>query len=222
MNIFTDEKIAQEYDAYYTSDQGKVIDDLEKQAIIELMKPINPGKMLEIGCGTGHWTELFSEMGFQITATDVSPAMMSQAKKKLIPNVIFLEADVCQLPFQDNYFDQVATITALEFCGNIQQAFSEIKRVLKPDGWLIIGSLNADSILGKTKDSDSVFKHAELMTKPEFERHLQTIGKPTIIESVFLSPEFEILDHSDKKHTAAGAFIAAAVQKTNVCTSPSK
>lgn len=214
MNIFTDEKIAQEYDAYYTSDQGKIIDDLEKQAIIELMKPINPGKMLEVGCGTGHWTELFSEKGFQITATDVSQAMMSQAKKKSIPNVIFLEADVCQLPFQDNYFDQVATITALEFCGNIQQAFSEIKRVLKPGGWLIIGSLNADSMLGKTKDSDPVFKHADLMTKERLEQHLQTVGKPVVTESVFLSSEFEILDYSDKKYTVAGAFLAASVQKT--------
>lgn len=222
MNIFTDEKIAQEYDAYYTSDQGKAIDDLEKQAIIELLQPLIPGNMLEVGCGTGHWTELFSEMGFQITATDVSTAMMAQAKNKLLQNVKIMEADVCQLPFPDNHFDQVTTVTALEFCGDIPLAFSEIKRVLKPSGWLIIGSLNADSMLGKTKDSDPVFMHAELMNKTEFEHHLQTIGKSVITESIFLSSEFEILDYSDKKYTVAGAFMAAAVQKTNVCTSPSK
>ena len=56
MNIFTDEKVAKEYDAYYSSALGEQIDRLERQAIQELLKSIKPGKMLEIGCGTGHWT----------------------------------------------------------------------------------------------------------------------------------------------------------------------
>jgi len=213
MNIFTDKNVARDYDAYYTSEQGKTVDDIEKQAIIEFMKPVMPGRMLEVGCGTGHWTELFSRMGFRVTATDVSQAMMAYTKNKSLPGVTFSEADVLNLPFPDNHFDQVATVTALEFCGDIQQAFSEMRRVLKSGGWLIAGCLNADSMLGKTKNSDPVFRHAKMMTRSELKNHLETIGIPVIHECVFFSPEFELLDHTGRENTVAGAFMAAAVQK---------
>lgn len=213
MNIFVDEKIAQDYDIYYGTEQGKQIDKLEKQAILELLKPIEPGKMLEIGCGTGHWTSLFSESGFEITATDVSAPMMLQAKQKGISNVIFEEADVCQLPFPDNHFDQVAAITSLEFCGNIEKAFAEIKRVLKPGGWMIAGCLNANSTLGKIKDNDPVLKHGYFMNKQELANHLSTIGNPKIIECAHLAADFSILDDSEERNIVNGIFMAASAQK---------
>lgn len=213
MNIFTEKEIAREYDVYYSSEQGKEIDQLEKHEIRQLIKPITPGNMLEIGCGTGHWTAFFSEMGFQVTATDVSQEMLSIAKGKPISNAEFLEADVLQLPFPDHHFDQVAVITALEFCGNIEQAFSEIKRVLKPNGWLIAGCLNANSILGKTKDQDPVFSHGQFMTKTELYNHLSAIGEPTINECVHLSESFKLLGPTDQTQTVDGVFMAASVQK---------
>lgn len=214
MNIFTEKEIAREYDVYYSSEQGKEIDQIEKQAIRQLMEPLKPGNMLEIGCGTGHWTTFFSEMGFQVTATDVSEAMLSIAQTKPIEYVEFLKADVLQLPFPDHHFDLVAVITALEFCGNIEQAFSEIKRVLKPNGWLIAGCLNANSILGKTKDQDPVFSHGQFMTKQELQNHLTNIGEPIISECVYLSEDFKLLDQTDQKQTVDGVFMAASVQKT--------
>ena len=215
MNIFAKEKVAREYDAYYVSEQGKQIDELEKQTICQLLKPVKPGHLLEIGCGTGHWTDFFSEMGFQITATDVSDAMMSLAKEKQLSNVTFMEADIRQLPFPDHHLEQIAVVTALEFCGNIKQAFAEMKRILKPGGWLIAGCLNADSTLGKIKDGDPVFKHGEFMTNAELKNHLLTIGEPNILECVHLSPDFKILDKTEQQHTVAGVFMAAAVQKIN-------
>ena len=213
MNIFTKKEVAQEYDAYYSSKQGKEIDQIEKQAIRQLLKPVKPGEMLEIGCGTGHWTAFFSEMGFQLTATDVSDVMLSIAKVKSIPNVTFSKADVLQLPFPNSHFDQIAVVTALEFCGDIDQAFSEIKRVLKPNGWLVAGCLNANSILGKTKDQDPVFRHGHFMSKFELQNHLSEFGSPKIIESVYLSEKFELLDHTDQQHTTEGVFMAASVKK---------
>jgi ubiquinone/menaquinone biosynthesis C-methylase UbiE len=194
MNIFENEAIAQQYDAYYTTEQGKRVDELEKQAIGQLLALIKPGHLLEIGCGTGHWTAFFSGLGFQITATDVSEAMLALARGKQISNTTFMEADVLELPFPDNHFDQVAAITSLEFCGNIKQAFAEMKRVLKPDGWLVAGCLNADSALGKIKDQDPVFQHGHFMSKEELEKHLLTIGKPELLECARLSTGFQLLD----------------------------
>jgi len=215
MNIFSERKIAQEYDAYYKTEQGKLVDELEKQAIGQLLAPVKAGRLLEIGCGTGHWTAFFSGRDFQITAIDVSDAMLNLARQKQISNVSFMEADVLQLPFPDRCFDQVAAITALEFCGNIKQAFAEMKRVLKPGGWLVAGCLNADSTLGKIKGQDPVFQHGHFMSKVELEKHLSTIGKPEILECVRLSPTFGLLDGTKNQHAVAGVFMAAAVQKIN-------
>jgi ubiquinone/menaquinone biosynthesis C-methylase UbiE len=215
MNIFENEVIAQEYDAYYKTEQGKLVDELEKKAIRQLLAPVKPGCLLEIGCGTGHWTAFFSEQGFRITATDVSEAMLDLARKKQISNTTFMEADVLQLPFPDNHLDQVAAITALEFCGNIKQAFTEMKRVLKPGGWLVVGCLNSDSTLGKVKNQDPVFQHGHFMSKEELENHLLTIGKPELLECVRLSTGFQLLDGTKEEHSVAGVFMAAAVQKIN-------
>jgi ubiquinone/menaquinone biosynthesis C-methylase UbiE len=222
MNIFQKKKVAHEYDSYYTTEQGKEIDALEKQAIQDLINPIIPGKLLEIGCGTGHWTSFFSQQGFQVTATDISEAMLQQIRAKSLPNVKLFNADVLQLPFPDDHFDQVAVITALEFCGNIPQAMSEIKRVLKPDGWLIAGCLNADSTLGKIKNQDPVYKHGDFMTQSILKKQLSSIGKPTITESVFLSSDLKLLDQQSSQPTIAGVFMAAVVQKQKQCTSQSK
>ncbi|WP_423130570.1 class I SAM-dependent methyltransferase [Gaoshiqia sp. Z1-71] len=214
MNIFAQTEIAREYDTYYQSEQGRLVDELEKQAILNLLKPVSPGKMLEIGCGTGHWTEFFSERGFHITATDVAESMLTFARKKAISQVQWMTADVRQLPFADHTFDQVAVITALEFCGDINHAFAEMKRVLKPGGWLIAGCLNSDSTLGKIKEQDPVFRHGDFMSREQLRSHLLKIGHPEITECVHLSADFQILDQTEEKQTAPGVFMAAVVKKT--------
>ncbi len=219
MNIFEKKEVAQEYDSYYTTEQGEEIDALEKQAIQDLINPIIPGKLLEIGCGTGHWTAFFSQQGFQVTAADISGAMLQQIRAKSLPNVKLLNADVLQLPFPDDHFDQVAVITALEFCGDIPQAISEIKRVLKSEGWLIAGCLNADSSLGKIKNHDPVYKHGDFMSQTILKKQLSKIGYPTITESVYLSSDLKLLDQRSSQTKVAGVFLAAVVQKQKQCTS---
>jgi ubiquinone/menaquinone biosynthesis C-methylase UbiE len=213
MNIFQQEAVALEYDRYYTTDWGKQVDRLEKAAIRELIKDITPGKMLEIGCGTGHWTAFFSGKGFQITAIDISPAMLAVARRKHLANVTFMEADAMQLPFADEAFDQVAAITTLEFCSDRDRVLSEMARILKHGGLLLAGCLNARSALGESKHQDPVLKHAQFMTREELVVHLSSLGDPRVLECVYLSREFEILDNTEKQDTVAGAFIAAAVEK---------
>ena len=214
MNIFADKEVASRYDAYYSEEQGAAIDRIEKEAISGLLSSMEPGRMLEIGCGTGHWTEFFVKSGFSVLATDVSEPMMQLAIEKNISGAEFMMASVLQLPFADASFDQVAVITALEFCGDMDRAFSEICRVLKPGGWLVAGCLNADSVVGKNKNLDPVFKHGYFMTRDELEQRLKTIGDtPEIKECVFFSPDFEMIDEQAGEQTTSGVFMAAFVQK---------
>lgn len=209
MNIFVNWNIAHTYDNYYDTPVGKAIDELEKIAIASYLKKINSKELLELGCGTGHWTSFFSTLNFRVTAIDISDAMLKLAYKKNIPRCTIQKADVNHLPFKDENFTLAASITMLEFVDDIDDALKEIFRVIKPKGYLILGSLNMDSVIGKTKDFDSTFKHAHFLSKEEWYKKLSLYGKTEIIETVFLDKNFKITS----ENKVNGAFLAIKVQK---------
>lgn len=82
--------IADSYDSWYAGRRGAMYDRLEKKAIIRYLPPHAKGeKLLEVGCGTGHWSQFFSEYGFEVIGVDVSERMIETAKSKNIFNASF-------------------------------------------------------------------------------------------------------------------------------------
>lgn len=214
MNIFDKNYVAQEYDQFYESEKGKAVDRIEKSVVRQLLRSIPVrGNMLELGCGTGHWTKFFCEEGFRVTAIDTSEAMLSEAQKKNIGCATFLRADAAALPFVDESFSVVASITMLEFVEDIHKIFNETDRVLKRDGYLLFGWLNALSELGKKKNSDKIYQHAHFYTPDEIRQYLSYFGDPIMQFGVYYSPTFDLLDGTDKQDAVHPAFIATLVQK---------
>ncbi len=214
MNIFNNADVAAQYDAFYNTDQGKKVDEIEKDLVLDHLKNIPVKPMLELGCGTGHWTMFFTEQGFRVMATDSSKNMLRIAEEKKPPNATFHRADADNLPFEKKTFDVISAITVLEFVDGKQQVFDEIYRVLKPGGWLLLGCLNAKSELSKTKDNDDIYKHGDFFTIDQMETFLTGFGAPKITQGVYFSPSFEILDGSPEQNSYEPAFFAASVQKT--------
>lgn len=210
MNVFENKEIAQKYDDYYQTEMGVKIDNLEKKLIKSLLPlPHLYPLALEAGCGTGHWTAFLSELGYHLTAVDISDAMLEIAKTKQIKHTQFIKADIQKLPFDNEQFDLVISITMLEFVSNIEQAIQEMYRVLKPNGWLVLGCLNLLSPLGKNKANDSTFKDAHFFTKEELHQILSKWGKSIIKETIFFDDEFRLLEQGSE-----GAFLAVSIQKT--------
>jgi len=210
MNIFENKEVAQKYDAYYQNEIGKKIDELEKKLIKSLLPTINSHRnMLEVGCGTGHWTAFFSSLGYQITAVDVSSAMLEVALGKNIGQTNFIQANAEQLSFKNEQFDVIVSITMLEFVDDIKIALNEMFRVLKNNGWLILGCLNLHSPLGKNKANDPTFKNAHFFTKEELYQLLSNWGNPIIKETVYFDEEFHLQEKGEE-----GAFLGVAIQKT--------
>lgn len=213
MNVFQNPEIAGNYDAYYQTDLGRKTDQIEKNLIAELIADLPRKHLLELGCGTGHWTAFFETQGFDVTATDTSPNMLKQAENKKL-KAKFLLADAQSLPFPDQAFELAATVTMLEFVTDREKAFREIYRILQPGGWLIIGVLNKNSVLGKNKTGDEVFKHARFFTPGELKNALEIFGTPAIKAGVYLTPDFNLLDGMENTGKTEPAFLAAIVQKT--------
>ena len=212
MNIFTDKETADNYDAYYQTEAGKAVDKIEKNLFLTLMKPIPRGNMLEVGCGTGHWTKFFTDQLFDVTAADSSENMLKIAERKSI-NAKFLKADAHRLPFDNKSFDAVSALTVLEFVDDRNTVFKEIYRVLKPGGWFILGALNARSEIAKKENRDSVFKHADFMSPVTLDTELRRFGELEIRSGVYYSHRFELLDGTPEEKKAEPAFMAAVVRK---------
>ncbi|MGV8091219.1 MAG: class I SAM-dependent methyltransferase [Mangrovibacterium sp.] len=136
MNLFENHDIAGKYDLYYQTDPGKSVDKIEKALVRKSFDRIFSREMLELGCGTGHWTKFFCDEGFRVTAIDESEAMLEQAGKKDIANAVFRKADAAHLPFPDQSFSSISSVTMFEFVENVDRVLDEIDRVLQPGGHL--------------------------------------------------------------------------------------
>lgn len=114
------------------------------------------GKTLEIAVGTGVNLPYYDE-GCDITGIDISEGMLAEAKKvsqTIDAPVTLVEMDAEKLSFDNDAFDTV--LTTLSLCTIIEpeSALVEMKRVLKPDGVLLLIEhvVCENSILHKIQD----------------------------------------------------------------------
>lgn len=212
MNVFSNSHIANEYDAYYQTDSGRMVDEIEKGIIRDFLNSMPATDVLEVGCGTGHWTQYLAEKGFNVTAVDNSEAMLHIAEGKNI-GARFLSADAEHLPFRDESFASMISVTMLEFVENRQKALSEMYRVLRKGGKLIIGSLNPKSVIGVNAATDETFKHARFL---DIENLPETFKPFRILQTkkgVFLDTDFTVLDYACMPGSVEPAFIGILLQK---------
>ncbi len=92
--------------------------------------------VLELGCGTGYFTRELTKLNIRITAIDISPDLLEAARIAInSENVTFLIQNAYQMDFSDNLFNAVVGSSVLHHL-EIEKAFSEIFRVLKPGGFI--------------------------------------------------------------------------------------
>ena len=100
-------------------------------------------RILETACGTGNLTMEMSADGHQVIASDLSPAMLAQAERKLRGrrNVRFLQLDMCELPVTLGRFDVIVTacdaVNYLSRPADVQRFFSCASELLGNDGMLL-------------------------------------------------------------------------------------
>jgi SAM-dependent methyltransferase len=99
-----------------------------------------PGdEVLEVGCGSGYYTRALLGLGARVTATDLSPAYVEQARV-LAPDAEFRVEDAQKLSFEDERFDRVLLTEVVEHVPEPARAISEAARVLRPGGVLALST----------------------------------------------------------------------------------
>lgn len=133
-----------EYETWYHTARGKWIAGVEWNLLIDLLQPSAGKTLLDVGCGTGHFSRRFSEIGLEVTALDPNKAVLDYARQQS-EDVPYLIADVLFLPFSNDSFDYVSAITSLCFVEPPERALQEMWRVAKCG--LLLGVLNKHSFL---------------------------------------------------------------------------
>jgi ubiquinone/menaquinone biosynthesis C-methylase UbiE len=136
---------AESYDSKWGIDfnavgQGQVREKMRKALGGWPAEPF--GDALEIGAGTGYFTLNLVQAGMieRATATDISPGMLDTLKanaKQLGVKVKAVEAEAENLSFDDASFDLVFGHAVLHHIPDLEQAFREFHRVLRPGGTLV-------------------------------------------------------------------------------------
>ncbi len=100
-----------------------------------------PGeRILDLGCGSGRFYKVLKDKSVDYFGIDFSEKLIEIAKRNY-PGARFQVADVLNLPFPDNYFDKVYSISVLHQIPSKRfrtRSLKEIHRVLKPGGILIL------------------------------------------------------------------------------------
>jgi len=84
-------------------------------------------RILDVGCGSGIWTDYFTRRGYRVTGVDLIKEFIAQAKKRYRGK--FLLADARKLPFRDNSFDTVLMISLLEHIDEEEVVLQEARRI---------------------------------------------------------------------------------------------
>ena len=97
-------------------------------------------EVLECACGTGMLSTVIAAGCGRLTATDYSRKMLKKAEKNCAgyPNITFCSADITDLDFPDDSFDKAVAGNVIHLLDDPMKALSEMNRVCRPGGKLII------------------------------------------------------------------------------------
>ena len=191
-NAAFDERVAVHYEAWYEKPEGRRADELEKAVLGWLLQGFpRLGSVLEVGCGTGHFSRWLSDQGLAVVGLDLSAAMLAEARA--LNGVPLVWGDARRLPFADRSFDLTALITTLEFLQQPQEALAEALRVARRG--VILGVLNRWSLLGLQRRLAALFRRtvynaAHFYGVEELKQRLRSVasGKARILWRTTLFP----------------------------------
>jgi len=172
------ERAAAHYEAWYETPEGRRADELEKGVLGWLLQGFpRPGSVLELGCGTGHFTRWLSDGGLAAVGLDLSAAML--VKARTLGGVPLVQSDARRLPFADGAFDLTAFITTLEFLERPGEALVEALRVARRG--VLLGVLNRWSVLGLQRRlaglfHQTIYDAAHFYGVGELERLLRSVA----------------------------------------------
>jgi 2-polyprenyl-3-methyl-5-hydroxy-6-metoxy-1,4-benzoquinol methylase len=125
--------------------RGKLIDAEHRGRYWWVAQVVEGKDVLDAACGTGYGSQILSEAGAaSLTGADISAEAVEVARVRLGSAAEVVNADLGELPMDDDSFDVAVCLETIEHVSSGERAVAELRRVLRPDGVLFISSPNPD------------------------------------------------------------------------------
>lgn len=148
-----DEDAARVIEAIY-----EIGDAVRRRALVREALGAQPGEsVLDVGCGPGFYcAELAAEVGTsgRVVGVDASEAMLGLAQRRCagLAQVELRPSDATTLPAADGEFDAALSVQVLEYVADVGPALSELHRVLRPGGRVLVWDIDWATLSMHTED----------------------------------------------------------------------
>lgn len=126
------EGIAASYDRRY---RGREYDHVATY-LLQWLAPAPGLRVLELGCGTGHWLEILEREGCAATGVDPSPGMLEKARAR-VRGARIVRGRSEAVPLPSRAFDRIICVNALHHFADRDASLSEARRLLDDGGRLL-------------------------------------------------------------------------------------
>jgi ubiquinone/menaquinone biosynthesis C-methylase UbiE len=213
----------EQYDRWFTTPMGARVRKYEAELILDLLRPGHGETILDAGCGTGVFTLDLLASGEHVIGLDISLPMLRRSREKARGEPLqIVSGDMLHLPFPENVFDRVVSVTALEFIEDGQGAVRELFRVTKRGGSIVVATLNslgpwASQRTAEAQKKKTIFTKA-IFRSPDEVRSLAPV-EGVIRTAIHFQREddpsnaSEIERAGQEKGLNTGAFVAARWEK---------
>ncbi|MDO5980280.1 class I SAM-dependent methyltransferase [Flavivirga spongiicola] len=159
------------------------------------LKPIKSGTYLDIGCGTGNYTNELQKNGFQFIGIDPSKQMLEEARLKN-NEIDWKMGSVENMGLPENFVDGIIASLTIHHWTDLKIGFSELNKVLKPNGRIVIFTSTPKQMKGYWLNhyfpkmlSDSIIQMPTL-------KHVKTAMKSSQVEflgtdTYFVKPDLQ-------------------------------
>ena len=202
------EKYAEQYEEWFV--ENRWVYEAELRAV-KAMLPVG-GHGVEIGVGSGRFAE---PLGIKI-GVEPSRSMREIAQKR---GIQVLDGVAEELPFDDAGFDFVLMVTTVCFVDNIRKALLEAHRVLSHGGFLIIGFVDRNSMVGQTyldhQNENVFYKDATFFSVDELDELMDQVGFKdlTFKQTIFKTLSRTTRDEQVKPGHGEGSFVVIRGRK---------
>lgn len=149
-----------DYDAFATAYAAENETSLlnawyDRPAMVDLIGDVAGCRVLDAGCGSGPLAAALRDQGAIVSGFDLSAAMIELARERLGHDADLLVADLAQpLPYEDDTFDVVASSLALHYLEDWIAPLTELRRILRPGGRLVVSVPHPAAYLFNYRDRD--------------------------------------------------------------------
>jgi len=164
------------YDRDFCDTLGWYTNESELQPVVALLGGLRGKKILDVGCGTGRYLERLNPDNV-LVGLDLSRSMLAAASKR-VPHAVFHAGSAVNLPFPDQSFDVVYSVRVIQHIQEQEKMITEMKRVCKPGGQILLLAYNSWSGL-------NLYKQLRMSRAGRF---LNLFFKPLLGRRSFLNP----------------------------------